>query len=652
MTTPYPYLFSPVAFGSLEIRNRLIMTGMSGHMAPADGSVTDREIGFYERRARGGVGLVVVGAAYVHAGGRFGNDQLGIHDDGLIAGYRRLTHAIRRHGAMSSIQLHHAGRQTNSRVTGQRLIAPSAVPCPVKQEVPHALTENEIADVVEWFGQGARRVRAADFDAVELHGAHGYLPAQFLSPRANKRTDQYGGSLENRFRFVREVITRIKRETGDMPLSVKISGHEYDDHRGLTLDETPTIARMLQDVGVDLVAISAGTAPYYMTVPNMSLPRGCYVELARTVKRHVSIPVSAVGRITTPELAEAILAAGDADVISLGRALIADPDFPNKARQGQSPAIVICIGCNKGCHDPARTDRATACLLNAETGFEQELDVTPAASRLKVMVIGGGPGGLEAARVAALRGHQVNLYEREPYWGGRLYLGTLAPDKGEYQTGIDGLVARCRALGVHMEQGVEVTPDLVTSERPDHVILAIGAEPLVPPIPGLDQPHVVTADAVLQGLAQVGPRVVVLGGGAVGSEVAHLLAEGPGRRVTLLEMLPQWGHGMPPDAKWHMQRHFAHLPVDIHLETRVLSVEGRTVRAVQHDQPLLISDVDTVVICTGARANQAFIERIRAVTRSVDVIGDAIRPRSALEAVAEGYRAARLIGGTVTPRRR
>lgn len=644
MPTPFPLLFTPIRFGRLEVRNRLIMTGMAGHMAPPDGSVTEREVAFYERRARGGIGLVVVGAAYVHPGGRFSNDQLGIYDDSLIPGYRRLAATIKQHGAVASIQLHHAGRQTNSRVTGERLIAPSADPCPIKQEVPHALSVAEIADVVEWFGQAARRVRAAGFDAVELHSAHGYLPAQFLSPRANKRTDDYGGSLERRFRFVGELLARIRREVDDMPVSVKISGHEFDDDRGLTLDETPRIAQMLQAAGVDLVAVSAGTAPYYMTVPNMSLPRGCYVNLSRAVKAKVTLPVSAVGRINTPELAEQILAAGDADMISMGRPLIADPDLPNKARDGHTDDIVICIGCNKGCHDPGRTDRATACLLNAETGFELELGLAPAEHRLKVLVIGGGPGGLEAARVSAVRGHDVHLFERESYWGGRLYLGTLAPDKAEYQTGIDGLVAQCVKHGVRLHAGVAVTAQMVADLKPDHVIIATGAEPVVPPIPGLDQPHVVLADEYLQGRASVGSRVMVLGGGAVGAELAHMLAERQ-HRVVVVEMLESWGLGMPPDARWHMQRHFSHLPIEILLRTKVLSVDGRSVTVEQDGVRRLLEDIDSVVVCAGAKPNRTLIEAVQAVVPNVSVVGDAVRPRSGLEAIAEAYRAARLIGG-------
>ncbi len=372
MPIPFPLLFTPIQVGRREVKNRIVMTAMSGHMAPDDGSLTERELAFYERRARGGVGYIVVGAAFVHPSGSFGA-QLGIHHDDMIPGLSRLAATIRQHGAVASIQLHHAGRQTNSRVTGHPLIAPSAVPCPIKQEMPRALSRDEIAEVVDWYGQGARRAMEAGFDGIEVHGAHGYLPAQFLSPRANKRTDDYGGSLENRARFIIAVVRRVRREVGpDIPLSVKISGHEYAED-GLTPAETPLIARMLQDAGVDMVAVSAGVAPYYMTVPNMSLPRGCYTELSRAVKDLCTIPISTVGRINTPELAEEILQRGDADLISMGRPLISDPDLPLKAMSGHPDDICICIGCNKGCHDPTRGDRSTACLLNAEAGYELEL---------------------------------------------------------------------------------------------------------------------------------------------------------------------------------------------------------------------------------------------------------------------------------------
>lgn len=646
MNSSFPRLFSPIQIGQREVKNRLIMTGMSGHMSPPDGSVTEREIAFYERRARGGVGYIVVGAAYVHPSGRFGLDQLGIYSDSLIPGLRRLAASIRKHGAVASIQLHHAGRQTNSHVTGFSLLAPSALACPVKQEVPKALSLDEIEEVIEWFGQGARRAMEAGFDAIEIHGAHGYLPAQFLSPRSNHRTDQYGGSLENRARFLLEIVRRVRREVGAaIPLSVKISGHEFADDGGLTPDETPLIARMLQDAGVDLVAISAGVAPYYMTVPNMALPRGCYTELARAVKQAVSIPVSAVGRINTPELAEEILASGDADMISMGRPLIADPDLPVKAAQGLADDICICIGCNKGCHDPTRADRATACLLNAEAGYELELGIRPPVTRQKVLIIGGGPAGLEAARVAALRGHQVILCERESYWGGRLYLGTLAPEKDEYLVGIDYLVRQCRKRGVDMRLNVTVTPEMVVEIAPDVVIVATGADPVKPPIPGLDQPNVVLADTFLQGKAEVGHRVIVLGGGAVGSEVAHLLGE-RGHEVTVLEMLPHWGHGMPPDAKWHIERAFQHLPVEVLLHTKVLAVEGDTVRAEQEGRgALTFTGVDTIIVAAGARPNTALVEVLKTIVPQVEVIGDALGPRSALEAIAEGYRVGCRIGG-------
>jgi 2,4-dienoyl-CoA reductase-like NADH-dependent reductase (Old Yellow Enzyme family)/thioredoxin reductase len=636
----FPHLFNPIEIGGVEVKNRVLMTGMSGHMAPPDGSVTEREVAFYERRARGGAGYLVVGAAYVHPSGRFGADQLGIYSDELIPNLRQLAQAIRRHDAIASIQLHHAGRQTNSLVTGQPIIAPSALACPVKQETPHALSLGEIDEVVEWFGQGARRAMEAGFNAIEIHGAHGYLPAQFLSPRSNQRTDDYGGSLANRARFILRLVERVRREVGaGIPLSVKISGHEFADN-GLTPVETPQIAALLEGAGADLVAISAGVAPYYMTVPNMALPRGCYTELARAAKAHCRIPISTVGRISTPELAEAILARGDADVISMGRPLIADPDLPLKAYQGRSDDICICIGCNKGCHDPTRKDRATACLLNPEAGFELEIQITPAAQRRQVLVIGGGPAGLEAARVAALRGHQVRVYEREPYWGGRLYLGTLAPEKAEYAVGIDYLVNQCRKLGVELVSGVAVTSELVRELAPDAVIVATGADPLQPTIPGIDLPHVVSADVLLQGRANVGRRVLVIGGGAVGTEVAHMLAE-QGREVTVVEHKAAWGHGMPPDARWHIARAIESLPVRFIANAAVTAIGSGTVEVQRAGATEQLSGIENVVVAVGARSSRELISAVQGLAPVVVIVGDAVQPRSALEAIAEGARAAR-----------
>lgn len=641
--TPFPTLFSPIQVGPREVENRILMTGMSAHMAPDQGWVTDREVAFYERRARGGVGYIVVGAAFVHPSGTFGA-QLGIHSDEMIPGLARLASVIRRHGPVASIQLHHAGRQTNSAVTGYPLIAPSAIPCPVKQEVPRELSRADIEEAIEWYAEGARRAMEAGFDGIEVHGAHGYLPAQFLSSRANQRSDEYGGSLENRARFITRTVRRVREVVGtDIPLTVKISGNEFVDD-GLTTDESPQIARQLEDAGADLVAASAGVAPYYFTVPNMSLPRGCFTDLARALKATCSIPISTVGRITTPELAEEILVRGDADVISMGRSLISDPDFPLKAREGREADICVCIGCNKGCHDPSRDERATACLLNPEAGFERELRMNPPADKQRVLVVGGGPGGLEAAQVAAHRGHDVILCEREPYWGGRLYLGTLAPDKEEYAVGVDYLVGRCCKHGVDMRLETAVTSELATELQPDVVVFAAGAEPLIPPIPGLGGDNIVIVDAFFQGRAEVGDRVVVLGGGAVGAEVAHMLAH-QGHWVTVLEMLPHWGHGMPPDALWHMQRDFEDLPVEVIRNTIVTGISDGSVHAEQDGRLLVYSNIDTVVVAAGARPNNALHDAICAVAPQVEVIGDAIRPRSALEAIAEGSRVGRSIGG-------
>ena len=645
-------MLGPARIGAREVKNRLIMTGMSAHMAPDEGWVTDREVAFYERRARGGVGCIVVGAAFVHPSGTFGA-QLGIHRDEMIPGLARLAGVIRRHGALASIQLHHAGRQTSSKVTGQALIAPSAVSCPFKQEMPRAMSEMDIEQVLDWYEQGARRAMEAGFDGVEVHGAHGYLPAQFLSPRSNWRTDRFGGSLANRTRFISELVRRVRRVVGeDAPVSVKISGDEYETG-GLTLAETPQIGASLEAAGADLITVSAGVAPYYFTVPNMTLPPACYAPAARAVKSACSIPVSAVGRITTPELAESLLRQGDADFISMGRGLISDPDFPIKAQSGQADQICVCISCNKGCHDPSRSERATACLLNAEAGYERHLRMPVPACAQRVLVIGGGPGGLEAARVAALRGHEVVLCERESYWGGRLHLGTVPPHKAEYQVGIDYLVEQCRRNCVDMRLGQDVDLDAVLALSPDAVVLATGAEPEVPPLPGIAGggagdgrvPNVVLADDILRQPGQVlGSRVLLPGGGAVGSEVAHLLAE-RGHQVTVVEMGPMWGQGMPPDAQWHIAQAFASLAVEVDLHTRLTGVTDGKVSAERGGQQILYSEVDTVVVAAGAKPAVDLLHGLQSKVPAVWVVGDARSPRSALEAVAEGSRAGREIGG-------
>jgi 2,4-dienoyl-CoA reductase-like NADH-dependent reductase (Old Yellow Enzyme family)/thioredoxin reductase len=626
----------------------MIMTGMSAHMAPDAGYATDREIAFYERRAAGGVGYIIVGAAFVHPSGTFGA-QLGLHDDRMIPGQARLAEAIRRHGAVASIQLHHAGRQTTTAVTGQKvLLAPSAIACPIKREIPRAMNVDDIDEAIGWYADGARRAMAAGYNGIEIHGAHGYLPAQFLSPRSNARSDEYGGTLENRARFLLQLVAAVRNVVGAaVPLSVKISGDEYSDG-GLTRDDTPRIARLLETAGVDLITISAGAAPYYHTVPNMALPRGCFVDVAHQVRQTCSVPVSAVGRINTLEHAESILAKGQADFISLGRALIADPDFPNKAKTGDAENLCICVGCNKGCHDPGRAERATACLLNAEAGFERELAIVPAQHVKRVLVIGGGPGGLEAARVAAARGHQTVLCEKNAYWGGNLYLGTLPPDKAEYAVGIDYLVRQCERHGVDMRLNCELTTDALTELLPDTVIVATGAVPVEPAIEGIvdgtgkqdSHPVVITAEALLADGIPDGKQMIVIGGGAVGTEVAHLLAR-QDVQVTIMEMGSDWGQGMPPDARWHIEQDFKRLGVNVELHTRVTAVDGDTVHC-QTDEGEFVGfdSIDAIVLAIGARPQATLVKELRAQFAEVSIIGDAVQPRSALEAVAEGYRAA------------
>ena len=487
-------LLEPTRIGSMELKNRIVMAPMGMQLADASGAVSQREIDFYEERAKGGAGLIEIGAVCIDDKiGRTAYPQLSIDGYKYTAGFSDLVEQVHKYGAKICPQLHHIGYNIPflEATNNQPPVAPSDIACPYVPGVrARELTVEEIENIIQKYVGAAALAHHAGFDGVEIQAAHGFsLVSHFLSSVTNKRTDGYGGDLRARARFAIEIVEGIKAKLGNaFPIIFRLSGDEYTEG-GITLENTKSIAKMLEEVGVDALHISAGNSlspdGFWATTPPMDAPHGCHVHLAESIKQVVKTPVITVGRINDPQFAETILRKGKADLIAMGRALIVDPELPNKVAEGRLKEIRKCIGCLQDCD--ADFGLRVKCAINADVGKEKEYKVVPAQRRKKVLVVGGGPAGMEAARVASLRGHKVTLYERNRKLGGQLLLCEDLPHKKDLRNLIDFMTYQLKKLKVRVELGKEVTPAIVERMNPDAVILATGAAPLYPAIHGIDQ---------------------------------------------------------------------------------------------------------------------------------------------------------------------
>ena len=635
-------LFAPGSIGTLQTRNRIIMAPMGTLFAHEDGTVAERTCDYYEERAKGGAGLIIVEIAAVSREGKGHARVLGIYNDEFVPGLRRLVEAVHRHGVPIVQQIYHAGRQTNAAGAGGQPVAPSAIPCPLMKVVPRELTIAEIELLIVDFAAGAARAKEAGFDAVELHGAHGYLLCQFLSPYSNKRTDAYGGSLENRMKFPLGIVARVQETVGpDFPLLYRLSAEE-DVPGGLTLDETRIFAQRLQDAGVHGLDVSTGNygALHTMIQPG-SAPRGCLVPLAAEIKKVVDIPVTVAGRMNDPVLADAVIHEGKADFISLGRPLLADPEYPNKAKEGRFEDIRMCTACYH-CFDMefGREDPLN-CAINAAAGREAESVLSRAPQAKRVIIIGGGPGGMEAARVAALRGHTVVLYEKEPDLGGQLRTASLPPGKSELATTITFLRAQLAKCGVEVKRGQEASVESIVAMKPDAVVLATGSAVVAPDIPGANTVKVAMARDVITGRSEVGGKVVIVGGGRVGCETALLLAR-QGKDVTLGRMT---GRGRLAGDVGLLSRGFllrelraSGVAIEADSCVEAITREGVVIRKNGASVPIT---ADTVILSPAPRPDNRLAEQLRERVPELYVIGDADVPRTIAAAIHEGFRVGR-----------
>jgi len=603
-------------------------TGLPDHR----GHVTEETIAYYRRRAKGGVGLIVVEASLIAPESHGVGPELRLHGREFLPGLRRLAAAVRDEGIPVGIQLWHPGRQT---LLGQP-VAPSPIPLSRRTPVPHALSVEEIRKLVRRYAEAAFISRQAGFDFVEVHGAHCYLPCEFLSPLSNRREDEYGGDLRSRARFALDIVAAIQEACGkDYPIFFRLSGEEGVDG-GLGIDQSTQVARWLAEAGVACISVSAGNwYALHLTIPPMFMPRGCLVPLATQIKKAVPIPVIAVGRLDDPELAERVLAEERADLIAVGRALIADPDWPRKVREGRRAEIRPCIACN-ACVDLVATAQIARCAVNPEVGREVTWNVQPESRPRRVMVVGSGPAGMEAARIARLRGHDVSIWEQEDTLGGKLNVASRAPSKSEVLRFRDYQARVLVELGVEIHTGVTVTAAAVEEVDPDVVVVAAGADPLVPPIPGIHGPNVVDAQEILLGRVRIDPeeRVAVVGGSATGCETAEFLV-GKAEAVYILEMTDTVGRGIELITRKRLLAHLRQAGVRILTEAKVVMIDSNTVVFERPDGSRETLEVDRVALAIGWHPRGPDL-RAELGEREVRVIGDASRPADFVAAINAG----------------
>jgi 2,4-dienoyl-CoA reductase-like NADH-dependent reductase (Old Yellow Enzyme family)/thioredoxin reductase len=643
MNDMFSQLFTPLRIGNMEIPNRIVMLPMTTGYCEADETVGDRLIHFYAERAKGGAGLIFIPFSPVTAGSPV---EPGLFDDRFIPGVRRLTGAIRSKGSKVACQLitsYHMILRDNL----TEAVAPSPIMNQMLRVIPRAVTVEEIRHIVGKYGEAARRVREGGFDALEVLVGGGYLLNRFLSPAGNRREDEYGGSLENRMRIILEILESMKKAVGeDFPIGIRLNIEEQMPG-GHTVEDSKVVARILERAGVKF--INAYTGWHESPVPTVasSLPKGAFAHLAEKVRNAVGIPVIAANRINDPFTAERILSAGQADLIGMGRALLADPMLPRKAKEGRTDEIVPCIACSNCLSGLLSTVYKNwgegvniTCTVNPLLGREGEGLPVPADRPKKVFVAGGGPAGLTAAMTAAVRGHRVTLFEKKPESGGWLRVGCLPPHKEEIRNLANNMALRARQAGAEIRLNSVLDARTVAEGKCDALVLALGASPILPAIPGVNLPHVVPAEDVLTGRANVQGKVIVIGGGLVGCETAEFILDksGNGTTVTVLEMLDRLASTISPTYRPFFLARLKKMGIRMETHTTVLEITGDGVKVDRKGSADFIPG-SAVVVAVGLKPDPALAEGFQGLVREIYRIGDFVQPRMIKEAIAEGFEA-------------
>ncbi|HZJ84560.1 MAG TPA: NAD(P)/FAD-dependent oxidoreductase, partial [Syntrophomonadaceae bacterium] len=650
---------------NIHLKNRIVIPAMNLGYSP-DGQINERLINYYAARAQGGAGLIIIGGIAIQAQELWGGFA-SIHDDSLIAGHKKLVSTLKRYGTAVGIQLFHAGRYSYAFTKGHEVKAPSPLPSPLSRHTPKELTIPEIREIIISFGQAALRAKEAGYDLIEVIGSAGYLINQFYSPATNKRTDEYGGSIKNRMRFPLEVIKEIRQQVGDdMVLGIRLGGSDFVPS-GNTWREMSQLAKELEKASLNIINVTGGWHESEIPQIQAEVPRGTYAYLAAKIKGAVNIPVVASNRINNPETAEDILANGEADLISVCRGFLADPDWGIKAEQGRANTIRKCIGCMV-CLDMlfAHNSPSTgvACAINAQAGFENKRFISKSEKPLKILVIGAGPAGLEAARVAAIKGHEVTLVEKENRIGGQWNLAAIPPGKAEFASLLyyyENILAELR-ISLMLNTNADV--ELVKEQNPDKIILATGASVSSPPFPIAPNLNVINAWDILKGKNPQGSEIVVIGGGALGVETALHIAElgtlGADSlkflmkhkvedfdtlyelitrgvfKVTVVEMNKHMATDIIRAMRWTVLKNLKIMGVNTLNEAEVKEITAEGLKLVQAGEEKLLA-ADTIVLATGSTAQNHLYQELKPHFDQVEIVGDAVKPAHVIDAIHQAF---------------
>ncbi|MGV8057348.1 MAG: FAD-dependent oxidoreductase [Smithellaceae bacterium] len=631
MVNQFSSLFSPISIGQLTLKNRLVYPAVGGIVPKADMAK------YLALRAKGGVGLIIIGGSLLQRD--VPAEVIQIYTDDCIPMLKEIAREAHKYGAKIGAQVEHQGQQTDF---PDDCVGPSPIPWSPNSRVPRELTVGEIHNLVEEFSDGIRRIRDAGLDIAEIHGAHGYMGTQFLSPRSNQRKDEYGGNLTNRARFLVEIIRRAREKVGDsFPICCRINASDYIEG-GVTVEDTKFIAPLLEEAGASLISLSAGVYGYPVTIPCLYSPPGLNVEFAGQIKETLRIPVCVAGRIHNAQLAEQILREGKADLIAMARPLLVDPELPNKVMRGEEKRVRPCISCNNGCMATMEfRTLISRCTVNPWLATEELKEHPPAKSVKKVVIIGGGLAGLEAARVAASRGHKVTVYEKAERLGGQWIVAAVPPSKETFVPYLEWLINEVKLAGVEIKLNTSFSLNDHKKDNPDTVILATGGLPVRLPLPGIE--NTTTAWDVLQSKTKPGNNVLIVGGNATGLEVAHLLAV-QGKNVTVIEMTSRFGADMPPTARWHLRKLLTKHDVKLMSNVKLKQIKSnKEVIADTKEGEKTLAGYSDVIMATGVCPCNELKSSLEPVVRELYIIGDAKQPRSGLEAIAEGAQVGLLI---------